>query len=224
MKHTEKTSVIIFGTNNYTEIFEDYLEKEDSYEVCAYTVDKSYVHEPYYHGKPLIPFEEISEFYPPESYKILLAVGYNHMNDGRKQKYNECKEKGYEVLTYIHPTAKVFTECIGEGSLLMAGCVVEHGCSLGICNIVNPNALISHNTEIGNFNFIAGSCSIAGNVIVKDNCMLGMNSTVKNGVLLEAYTLLGAGAYINHDTCKYDVYVPARSVKLENKKSFEIVI
>ena len=219
-----KKKIVIFGINNYTDIFFDYLSCEEEYEVCAYTVNKEYLTVETWNGKRVIPFEHLEEEYPPETCEVLLAIGYNHMNEGREKKFFECKEKGYQVLTYIHPSAIVLTEKIGEGNLIMAGSIIEHGCKLGDGNIINPNVLISHNTELGNFNFVAGASSLAGNIHVGNNCMLGLNCTIRDNVTIGNYTLVGAGTYIDHSTEENSVYVPAKAVKLENKISQDIVI
>ena len=66
---------------------------------------------------------------------------------------------------------------------------------------------------------MAPALIIEGKTIVKNNCFLGIQSAVRGNRILEDYTLIGAGAYMNHSTQKEGVYVPARTVRLENKKS-----
>ena len=50
-----------------------------------------------------------------------------------------------------------------------------------------------------------------------------MNSVIRGPKIVEDYTLVGAGCYINNDTKAYGVYVPARSICLENKKSTDMM-
>lgn len=219
-----KKKVIIAGINNYTDIFFDYLSHDEQYEVYAYTVDEQYMSHEVWNGRPVVAFEKLVEIYSPLEYCLLLGIGYSNMNEGRKRKFLQAKGLGYEILTYIHATAIVLTDDIGEGNLIMSGAIVEHGCHLGDANIINPNVLISHNTSLGDYNFIAGSSAIAGNVIIGNNCMLGLNCTVKNDIEIADYTLIGAGTYINKSTEKYGVYVPARALKLCGKDSREMKI
>lgn len=215
--------VIIFGTNNYTDIFYHYLMNDERYEVVAYTVNEKYIESEIRNGIPVVPFETIEKEYSVDEHEILVSVGYTQMNERRKNVFFDVKKKGYNVFTYIHPRAIVLSDQIGEGCLIMAGANIEYGCKIGISNIINPNVLISHNAEIGDFNFFAGSSSMAGNCVVENHCMIGMNSTIRHELKIASYSLIGAGAYVNFNTEEDGVYVPARTIKLE-KKSRDITI
>ena len=50
-----------------------------------------------------------------------------------------------------------------------------------------------------------------------------MNSVIRGPKTVADYTLVGAGCYISDNTEPYGVYVPARSVHLENKKSTDMM-
>lgn len=171
---------------------------------------------------PLVFFEEIDSIYPKDTYSFFVCVGYTRMNEGRKQAYLRIKEKGYQVLTYIHPTALVQTDQIGEGSLIFENVTIGSFCSVGLCNIFYPCSYVAHHTHVGDFNFFAISCSIAGHVTVNNQCFFGNNSATKNGIVIASKTLIGAGAYLADNTNECDVIVPKRSYKLENKLSTEI--
>ena len=125
---------------------------------------------------------------------------------------------------------------------LISGYFRRHGMKVGSnCNILSdinssePYLIsIGDNVTISNdVDFITHDASIGkvtngitsdlfGPIEIGNNCFIGANSTIKNGVELNAYTLVGGGTYINKDTDSYGVYVPAMSVKLTKKSSIEI--
>ena len=94
-------------------------------------------------------------------------------------------------------------------------------CKIGTGNIFYPCSHLAHHSKVGDYNFFAISCSIAGLVEIGNQCFIGNNSSTKNGICLSDRTLVGAGAYVSGDTKEGDVIVPVRSVTLE-KKSEEI--
>lgn len=214
--------VIIFGINQFAGDLYYYLKSEGKYNVCGFTVDKDYCTINEYQGLPVVPFEEVQKIFPSSKYGIFICVGYNNMNMVREKKFKQAKEKGYKIMSFIHSTAIILTNDIGEGNIILEGVTIGMKCSIGCGNVFWGNAHIAHHTIVGNFNFFTISVAIAGNIIIKNNCFFGNNCTIKNGVEIDSYTLVGAGAYISHNTVKYGVYVPQRTVKLENKLSTEI--
>lgn len=216
--------VIIFGTNDFVDMFYVYASRDKTYEICAFTADKRYIEEETRHGLPVVAFEDIEINFPPNEYDMMIGLGYNQMNNFRKLKFEEAKSKGYNIVGYQHPTAIVLADKIGEGNLIMEGVVIGNGCIIGDGNIISTSAMLGHNTILGNYNFFAGSSCLGGEVHVENNCMFGLNCTVKHGVKIADYTLVGAAAYISRDTEKESVYVPARSCKLERKSSLDLSI
>ena len=57
-----------------------------------------------YHGVPVIPFEEINEYYPPTEYAMVIGF-IGKMFQQRALVFNQAKEMGYELPNVIHPAA-----------------------------------------------------------------------------------------------------------------------
>ena len=212
--------VIIFGITDLAEVLAYNLENDEQYKIAAITVDKRYLKNPQggvLQKYPCVPFETIEQEYPNEKYEFFICVGYSHMNEGRKSAYQRIKEKGYRVLTYIHPTALVQTHELGEGNLVFENVTIGSFCSVGVCNIFYPCSHVAHHTEVGDYNFFAISCSVAGHVQIGNQCFIGNNSSTRDKISISDKTLIGAGAYMACSTEPGDVFVPERSVKLAKK-------
>ncbi len=221
-------NVIIFGITDLSEVLIYHLERDTRYRIAAITADKEYIREHSRGGVlgqyPIIPFELIEEKYSQNEYAFFICVGYSKMNEGRKSIYRRIIEKGYQVLTYVHPMALVQTEQIGDGCLFFENVTIGSYCSVGSCNIFYPCSHIAHHTRIGDFNFFAISCSIAGYVEIANQCFFGNNSTTRDKIKISDKTLIGANAYLDHNSKEGSVIVPNRSVLLENKISDDIQI
>ena len=215
-------NVIIFGVNQFAELLNYFLLESNEYNICAFTIDEKYYKESSFCDKPVIPFEKLVDYYNPTDYSMFICLGYSQMNQLRELKFKEVKAKGYRILSYIHPTAIVSTQVLGEGNIIMEGVVIGAFCKVGSGNIFWARSHIAHHTEIGDFNFFTISVAIAGNIKINNNCFFGNNCTVKNDIEIKDYTLIGAGAYISNDTEEGAVYVPSKSVKLLNKNSLDL--
>ena len=212
---------IIFGTDQFAEILYEYLLKEGQVEIIAFTINREYKIKETFKDLPVICFEEIETHYPPDIYGIYICLGYTKMNFFRAEKFAQAKKKGYTILNYTHPSALVLSEDLGEGNIIMEGVTIGIGCSIGNGNVFWARAHLAHHTQVGDFNFFTISVAIAGNIIIQNNCFFGNNCTVKNGLKIASYTLVGAGCYLSENTQEYSVYVPARSCRLDNKKSID---
>lgn len=218
-----KKKYIIFGINYFAEMIAYYVERYDDVDVVAYTVDEQYKETDSVHGKPLIAFERLEEFYSVEDVFILNCLGYKKMNSLRRAKYEEIKRKGYKVASFIHPSTVIEKSDIGEGNIIFENVNIGYSAKIGNGNILWNGALISHHCEIGDYNFLSGSTALAGKVTIKNNCFLGVNCTVKGGVCIDEYTLVGAGCYLSKSTIAGGVYVPERFKYLEGKTSIDFL-
>jgi len=173
---------------------------------------------------PVVALEHIEEYYPPAEYEVILGVGYSRMNDIRQNLFNICKEKGYYVASYIHPTAVISKDAkLGEGNIILENTLLQPFVELGRGNLLLYNVSVAHNDKIGDFCTLTGGTSLAGFVTVENNCFLGNSSMVFDHVTLAKYTLLGANAYVKKNTKPYEVIVPARSLTLEGRVSTEFL-
>ena len=145
------------------------------------------------------------------------------MNSFRAKKTAEAERKGYEILTYIHPSAVVNANKMGKGNIVMENVTIGPFVEIGDGNVFWANAHVAHHTCVGNYNFFTISVAVAGNIRIGDFCFFGNNCTIKNYLDIADRTLVGAGCYISKSTEPCGVYVPQRSIKLENKVSTDFI-
>lgn len=215
----------IYGTTDLAEnLF--YLLAEDGIEVKGFVVDRKYIIDQYktlvIHNKTIklqvIPFEELEEHYKKEEIAIYLCIGYTNMNRARREKFIELKKRGYHIENYIHKTACVETDRLGEGNLIFEQAYIGMYAELGNGNIIYPKALIAHHTKVGDFNYFAISASVAGHVMIADENFFGNNATTKDKIVIGNGNLIGANSYVPRDVSDENVIVPERSVILKDKK------
>ena len=208
--------LVMYGNTEFAKMLTYYIKSDTKREIAFYTVDSQYMTTEEFNGMKIIPFEElVSMDGANEKYEILICVGYKHMNNIRKSIYEKCKKSGFEIATYIHSSTRVpYGTVIGEGNIILEDVTIQPFCKIGDGNLIWYKAALAHNAVIGNFNTFGGTSSLSGFVTIGNNCYIGNNATIRDHIKVDDYTLIGASTYVDEDTKKYSVHVPARGVVL----------
>ena len=215
--------LVIFGIGDMAELAKFYFDIDSEMDVVGFTVDSEYRKVDVFCDLPVVEWENINEVYPPTSHKLFIAISYAEMNQIREIKYNEGLEKGYSYINYISSKATVFAEQIGVNNFILEDNTIQPFVKIGNNNVIWSGNHIGHHSLIGHHNFISSQVTIAGRVCVKNNCFFGINSSIRDKVIIESFTLIGAGAWISKNTDEYGVYSIPSSKKLDSK-SVEIKI
>lgn len=213
--------VVIFGTTTLARLAYVFLSEDSPYQIAAFTVNEEYLKEKKFEGLDVVPFERIEEFYPSEQFAMFVAVGYKRVNKARSEIYNQCKNKGYELISYISSKATHWghTE-IGDNCFILANSIIQPFSKIGN-DVILWNASVEHDSIIGDHCYIAPHAVIAGNVKIGDYSFIGLNATIKNRVTIAPECVIGAGAIILKDTQKGGVY-PGQNAEIAHKSSSEL--
>ncbi|MEO8146184.1 MAG: acetyltransferase [Bacteroidia bacterium] len=214
--------LIIFGTGDIAQIANYYFETDSKHEVMAFTVNREYLTEPEFEGKPVIAFEDLVEKYPPSDYQLFIALSYSKMNKIREAKYHEAKTMGYNLVSYISSKCTYLSQYeAGDNCFIFEDNTIQPFVKIGNNVTLWSGNHIGHHSVIHDHNFISSHVVISGHCVIESNCFVGVNSTLAHKVTLAKETLVGAGAVITKNTEPYSIYVPAKSIKLD-KKSDEV--
>jgi len=214
--------LIIFGTGDIAQIANYYFDIDSDHDVIAFTVNKAYIKEAEFEGKPVVPFEDLENLYSPSEFKLFIAMSYSKMNKIRSQKYYESKQKGYELVSYISSRCSYLSQYQpGDNCFIFEDNTIQPFVKIGNNVTLWSGNHIGHHSTIEDHNFISSHVIISGQCVIKSNCFLGVNATLRNSITIAPETLIGAGAIIMKDTEEKGVYLPERA-KLFSKKSDEI--
>ena len=177
-----------------------------------------------FRGLPVVPFEEVESIYPPGDYKMHVAVFASRVNKTRAEKYQQAKEKGYELISYISSKAITWPDLvIGDNCFISEGSICRPFLKIGNDVIVMPGASLGHDTVIKDHCFISARATLLGAVTVEPYSIIGANATILDGVTVARECVIGAGSVIQANTQEKGVYktnpptlLPLPSDKLEN--------
>lgn len=214
-----KDKVVIFGNTEYSFMIAEYIRQFCNVCVSAFVINKDYISESQFHGIDVVAFEDIENKFKSDEVDFILGLGYKSMNTIREKIYISIKEKDYNVASFVHPSAVVETNDLGEGNIILSGAYIGPNSRIGNANIIWNGCNISHNVTIGDYNYFSPSATLGGFAQVGNNCFFGLGSVIRSSVSVADKTLIGAGTYLNNSTEVFDVYVPQRALKLNHKST-----
>jgi sugar O-acyltransferase (sialic acid O-acetyltransferase NeuD family) len=189
--------LIIFGDSAFAEIAYEYFTHDSEYEVVAFTVTEEYVKQDTLFGLPVVPFEKVTELYPPEKYSMHIALTYNNLNRTRALFYNEAKTKGYTLANYISSKAFVWQNVsMGDNIFIFEDNTIQPFVKIGSNNVFWSGNHIGHHSSIGNHNFISSHVVISGFCEIGNNNFLGVNTTIGNNLQIGSDCLLGSFVHV----------------------------
>jgi len=212
--------IVIYGCGAFAKLMHYYFSTANQYEVVAFTVDSIFLQDTFIYGLPVIPFEDITDDYPPSDFSMFVAIGYKSMRN-RKRTFEKAKNKNYDLVNFVSNNAITYSNLIlGENNVIMADVVIEPFVTMADNNILWSKSLICHNCNIGSHNYFAPNSVLSGYVIVRNLCFFGTRSSVIDKLVIADESFLVAGSVLFSDTVSYTRYSgnPAKpSNKLHEK-------
>jgi sugar O-acyltransferase (sialic acid O-acetyltransferase NeuD family) len=142
--------------------------------------------------------------------QLIISIGNNKI----RKKISESCSANY--LTALHPRSIVASHVtIGDGTVVMAGAIINPGVKVGKHCIINTGAVVEHDCVIYDFVHISPNVSLAGDVIVGEGSHIGIGTSVIQGVKIGNWATIGAGSVIIKDVPDYAVVVgnPGKIIK-----------
>ena len=140
--------------------------------------------------------------------EVVLAIGNN---DVRRRLAGTLPVARWGRL--VHPAATVHDSvCLGPGTVVFAGAVIQPNTRIGAHVIVNTAATIDHDGEIGDYVHVAPGAHLAGGVRLGDGVLMGTASAAIPYTSVGAWTTVGGGGVVVQDLPGHvtAVGVPAR--------------
>lgn len=195
----------LYGASGHGKVIKDILEAQGR-KVDGFIDDNPSINE--LSGLPVLHSAENAD-------EVIVSIG---VNPTRKKIVEKLKCRLGDAA--IHPSAIISkTVEIGEGSVVMAGTVINADSKIGKHCIINTGATVDHECLIGNFTHIAPGAHLCGQVHVGEGTLIGVGSSVIPCIHIGKWCTIGAGAVIVEDVPDYAtvVGVPGRIIKIIEK-------
>lgn len=202
-----KQKLVIFGAGEIAELANWYFENDSSYEPVGFVVDSDHLKQDSLFGKPVRPFEEMTEHFPSDSHTAFVAIGYSGLNAVRAGKVAAVKTLGYALASMVSSRATVLTQYpIGENCFIFEDNTIQPFVKIGANVVMWSGNHIGHHSVIHDHTFITSHVVVSGGVEIGEKCFLGVNSTIRDHVKIGEKCLISAGALILTDCDAEGVY------------------
>lgn len=166
--------------------------------------------------------EDLESLHKKGFRNAVITVGSIKDNRKRYELFNIIKKIGYKFPIIISSEAVIDTTVkIGEGTVVMPGCVINIDSSVGKNCIINTGAIVEHDCKIGHHCHIASGVHISGGVEIGDLSFIGIGSTIIQEIKIGKNVTLGAGSTVIEDIPD-DVVVAGNPLKPVKSKGKEV--
>jgi len=207
--------LVVFGAGDIARLAHRYFTTDSPHTVVAFTVDREFRKAESFCGLPLVDFESVAASYPAARYQMFIALSYARMNRLRADKYFRAKEIGYSLVSYVSSRCSYLTDPPGDNCFILEDNTVQPFVRIGNNVTLWSGNHVGHDSTVDDHCFVTSHVVISGNVKIGAYCFLGVNSTLRNSIVVAPETLVGAGAVIMKDTKPKGVYLPARAELFE---------
>jgi sugar O-acyltransferase (sialic acid O-acetyltransferase NeuD family) len=145
------------------------------------------------------------------AYDLVVVV----QGSGRRRLFEAILARGGTLPVLAHPAATISTTaCIGVGTILSAGVIVQSDARIGRFCVLNTGCSIDHDNVVGDSVSIGPGAHTAGRVTILDEAFVGLGAVIINGVTVGRRATVGAGAVVVRDVPEGATVVgnPARAL------------
>ena len=141
---------------------------------------------------------------------MIIAIGSNKIRRLLAERYEIDYAKAFHPNTSISSSVE-----IGNGSVVMAGVVIEADTLIGKHCIINTSSSINHECRLGDFVHISPNATLCGGVEVGEGSWIGAGAVVIQGIRIGKNCIVGAGAVVIRDVPDGTMVVgnPARRIR-----------
>lgn len=206
VKHRQ---VVIFGIGEIAELADYYFSCDTQYEVVGFTVDRAFLKQAEFRGRPVVAFEDVGEKFPPDRHAMFVAVSYAKINAVRTEKVAAARAKGYQLASYLSSRATVFPEFeLKENCFILEDNTIQPFASVGANVTLWSGNHIGHHSVIEDDVFLASHVVVSGGVRIGRGSFVGVNVTIRDHVTIGQRCVLGAGALVLEDQPDLSVVAP----------------
>lgn len=204
LNHLMENKVTLYGASGHAKVIIDILLNNNM--MIDHIVDDN-PKSPEILGKSVI---KTSDFNLNNLQNTIIAIGNNQIRKKLSKQLRTAFSKAIHRSAIVSPFSQ-----IGEGSVLMANCVINPEVVIGKHCIINTGAILEHDCFIADFAHISPAVSLAGNVTIGEGAHIGIGATIIQGITVGKWATVGAGSVIIRDVPDYAVVVgnPGKVIK-----------
>jgi len=206
---SKKKKLIIIGAGGHGKVVADIALKMGAWEQDVFLDDDESIKSAMgiaVIGKTNLALEQLKEA------DVFIAIGNNK---GRELLQSKMEALGASIPVLIHPAATIGEKVeIGEGTVIMAGAVVNCCTVIGKGCIINTGATVDHDNIIEDYAHLSPGVHTGGTVKIGRCTHVGIGAAICNNVEITEESMIGAGAAVTKNILEAGTHVGIPAKKL----------
>ncbi|MBC2845339.1 acetyltransferase [Winogradskyella flava] len=190
-------NILIYGASGHSKMIVDILHKKNDYRIVGFADCYKSTNDSICGYKILGDFNALKEIINKYNVDgIIICIGDNYT---RQNLYNNIIKvaPNVEFISAVHPSAIIAEHInIPEGTVIMAGVIVNANSKIGRFCILNTRSSLGHDSEMHDFSSIASNVTIGGNVKIGHCSAICLSTTVIQNIVIGDNTVVGAASLV----------------------------
>lgn len=185
-------NLLILGAGGHGKVVADTALITGKWEQIAFLDDREELHEVM--GIPVIGKFVDFKLFRKDYHYAFVAIGNNKL---RLEWIERLSNAGFKIPSIIHPVSFVSRSCsIGEGTVVMAGAIINANTNIRRGCIINTSSSIDHDCILEDGVHISPGAHIGGTVNIGKYTWVCIGSSVVNNITIGKNVIIAAGAAV----------------------------
>ncbi len=193
-----RTPILLFGASGHAKVILDIVRKQDRYSPVGVIIAAWDGAPATLLGLPVLGTDRaIGTIVQEHGVETgLVAAGDNFVRE-RIVNAVRAAVPHFSFASAIHPSAQLGEDVtVADGTVVMAGAVINSGTRIGRFCIVNSSASLDHDNCLEDFASVGPGVVTGGNVTIGRAAAVGIGAHISHGVQIGEDTVVGAGAVV----------------------------
>lgn len=190
-------NIVIVGSSGHAKVVIDIVRQEGKYNIVG-LLDRFRSVGDHTMGCPILGKEEdLPHLISAHAIKgALVAIGDNFIRAQVAARIRElCPDLVF--VSVLHPSASMAGDAtLGEGTVVMAGVVVNPCSSIGRFCILNTRCSLDHDSSMADFASLAPGVTTGGNCRIGPYSAISIGAVLIHGINIGEHTVVGAGSIV----------------------------
>lgn len=212
-------NIVIIGSSGHAKVVIDIVQQAKQYQIIG-LLDRFRHLNDQTQGYPVLGREEdLHELAVRHKLAgVIVAIGDNYVRSKVAEEVRLlCPDLTF--VSAIHPAASIAKDVlIDEGTVIMAGAIVNPCSSIGRLCIVNTKASLDHDSRLGDYASLAPGATTGGNCEIGDYSAIGIGAVLIHGIHIGEHSVIGAGATVLKPIQSFRVAYGTPAVEVRERK------
>ena len=201
-------NLVIVGIGTNSRLALSFIKYHNLFNVIGFAVNKDYYTCDTFEGYPVYSLEELeNKIGSKDGYSLFISLLWNHLNADRRNLYDYCKNKEFQLANLISPLAIIRSEIKGDNCWIQDQVVIQNDTVIGSNVAIMAGALIGADCNVGSHCGVGAHSLLAGGCTLGEQSFVGLKATVFDDTKIGKKCIVGACTAVKRNMPDYSKYI-----------------